>query len=52
MADAALTESKIRSQVDSLSFVHDNVYSRQKAKRELYADNTVDIPASFFDEFD
>ena len=52
MADAALTESKIRSQVDSLSFVHDNVYSRQKAERELYGNDTVDIPASFFDEFD
>lgn len=52
MADAARTECMIKDQVNTLSFVHDDVYSKLKAKQELYGDDTVDIPISFFDEFD
>lgn len=51
--DAALVESRIKSQVDSLSFVHDPIYSKTKLEQELYGrDAMVDIPASFFSEFD
>lgn len=51
MEDAAIQEQEIRELVDRFAFVHDGVYSNKKQSSNLY-DDTVDIPASFFDSLD
>lgn len=51
MEDAARQEMEIQMLVDTLPFVHDDVYSKNKDSTNQY-DNTVSIPAAFFDEFD
>lgn len=50
--DAIRQESEIQMLVDKLSFVHDSVYSNKKLEKDLFGVDTVDIPPSFFDEFD
>lgn len=49
--DASRQELEIQTLVESLSFVHDNIYSKKKDSSNPY-DDTVDIPAAFFDLFD
>lgn len=51
MEDAARQETEIQILVDSFSFVHDDVYSRKAISTNPH-DNTVDIPAAFFDSLD
>lgn len=50
MKDAARQEVEIQMMVEALPFVHDEVYSNKSSGNPY--DNTVDIPAAFFDIFD
>ena len=49
MEDAAMMESNIKEMVDKLSFVHDDVYSKNKDDYNPITDNNVNISSSFFD---
>lgn len=50
MKDAARQEVEIQMMVEALPFVRDEVYSNKSSENPY--DNTVDIPAAFFDIFD
>lgn len=51
MDDAARQEMEIQLLVETLPFINDKVYSNKNDNGNPY-DNTVSIPASFFDMFD
>lgn len=50
IADAAIMEGKIKAMVETLSFVHDSVYSKKTTTHQDPQYETVDIGAWFFDE--